>query len=764
MLSTVLSFSGVGIVPQTESVVAAESVISLETLAAPKKVFMYNFVDAQKGYEVVFTDSNDYSGITGADIKYELFVNNMEEAVATVSSSEKYVASSLIDALGLTNGQQYSVAVRIVANWSNGTRTVSKKSEATTFYYTQGTDTYDTNVAKVIVNTSRNSETNNIDLYTDTSKTKVNSAITVVNVKDEKIEANDFGTINVRGNSTSLAQKKPFNIKFNSKKNLFGMGKAKKWSLLANIFDKTLIRNQIGLDFQRGLEKERNIGQVYTSECMPVDLYVDGRYLGNYTLVESVEAGSTRVDIEDDYLDENDDVADGVEATQVTIAGTTYKTYDVLLELANDVKDIQSRYDDESYYFKTSRLNEYFATNSPERTNSAYGLYAWDSNKPSWLKDIQTFLNGFESVLTGNYSDAQTQYDLISQFIDVDSFVDFYITSEYFMTKDINFSSTRFYIKNGKLYGGPLWDLDLSSGNSNEHLGYTDFYAQGMAWFGRLMNNSVFAAKVKDRYQQLQPRIQALYQPGGVVEMFLAENYASLNANYTYAYNGVDYTGWKLTTNYGEYNSPIIHNEYFEYVNEYTTWLKNRNEWLCEQWNIDMNSSLEYGIELNGFQISNSVGGLRTVYSVESFIDNKEVTEVGLVYGIGDARVQQEMFVESENENVAAFKATPVGKISTNFSDSPSAQSYAMTMKFAVGNAKEFSEKMYVCAYAKLSDGDYRYTDIEEYSVYNVADFLYQNKKMNRVDAHEYLYNNILKVVNPEYAVIDYAWQDGLAN
>ena len=37
------------------------------------------------------------------------------------------------------------------------------------------------------------------------------------------------------------------------------------------------------------------------------------------------------------------------------------------------------------------------------------------------------------------------------------------------MTKDIGFSSTRFYIKNGKLYAGPLWDLDLSSGNIDEH-------------------------------------------------------------------------------------------------------------------------------------------------------------------------------------------------------------------------------------------------------------------------------------------------------
>ncbi|MCR5836153.1 MAG: CotH kinase family protein [Lachnospiraceae bacterium] len=762
-VASIIVVSEMGTFVPLANAYAAENSVSLDSLVAPKKAFLYNFVDAGKGYEVVFTDSNDYSTVTGATISYELYVNNSSNPVATVSSTESFISASVIDSLNLTNGRQYNFSLKTVADWSDGTRTVSPASSASTFYYTENTSTYDTGVSKVIINTSRDSSTESIDLYTDTSKTKVGSAITVINDKTGKVEANDFGTVNVRGNSTSLAQKKPYNFKFNSKKNLFGMGKAKKWSLLANIFDKTLIRNQIGLDFQRSLEESRNIGQVYTSDCIPVDLYVDGRYLGNYLLVESVETGSTRVDIDDSYVDDNDDVAEGVLPKQVTIAGTTYNTYDVLLELANDVKDIQSRYDDESYYFKTSRLNEYFATNSPERTNESYGLYVWDSNKPAWLNDTKAFLEGFESVLTGNYTDAQTQYDLLAQFIDIDSFVDFYITSEFFMTKDINFSSTRFYIKNGKLYGGPLWDLDLSSGNSNEHTGYTDFYAQDMAWFGRLMNNRVFASKVKERYQQLQPQIQALYHDNGVVDSLVDEIRGSVNANYSKAYNAQDYTGWKLTTNYGAYNSPVIYSTYDAYVDEYKTWLENRNEWLCTQWNIDMNSTLESGIELNGFQISNTVGGLRTVYSVEDYINDKKVTEVGLVYGLANYTTENNMTVGNNDPYVKSFKATSVGKVSTHFSDSLSATSYAMTMKFAVGNAAEFSEDMYVRGYAKLSSGEYVYTDVSRYSVYNIADYLYQNKKMNRVDAHEYVYNNILKIVNPDYAVVDYTWSDELA-
>ena len=58
-------------------------------------------------------------------------------------------------------------------------------------------------------------------------------------------------SIKIRGNSTSSGAKKPYNFKFSSKTNVFGMGKAKKWCLLANCYEKTLIRNEMVFDFAR---------------------------------------------------------------------------------------------------------------------------------------------------------------------------------------------------------------------------------------------------------------------------------------------------------------------------------------------------------------------------------------------------------------------------------------------------------------------------------------------------------------------------------
>ena len=101
-------------------------------------------------------------------------------------------------------------------------------------------------------------------------------------------------SIKIRGNSTSSGAKKPYNFKFSSKTNVFGMGKAKKWCLLANCYEKTLIRNEMVFDFARQTVLR------YTPDSVFVDVYFNGVLSGNYILCEAVEDGSSRVDINTD--------------------------------------------------------------------------------------------------------------------------------------------------------------------------------------------------------------------------------------------------------------------------------------------------------------------------------------------------------------------------------------------------------------------------------------------------------------------------------
>lgn len=161
-------------------------------------------------------------------------------------------------------------------------------------------------------------------------------------------------------------------------------------------------------------------------------------------------------------------------------------------------------------------------------------------------------------------------------------------------------------------------------------------------------------------------------------------------------------------------------------------------------------------VEINGFQISSTVEGYRTIYSVSD--SDAEVAKVGMVYGLAGYASASDMVVESSNNYVYNYDATSVGKMSSTISSMEAASSYTMTMRFG-GMPKEFfSSKFMVRAYAQLTNGEYVYSDVVDITVYDIADNLYQNLRMNNYANHNYLYTNILSVVNPSYTVVDYDW------
>jgi len=165
-------------------------------------------------------------------------------------------------------------------------------------------------------------------------------------------------------------------------------------------------------------------------------------------------------------------------------------------------------------------------------------------------------------------------------------------------------------------------------------------------------------------------------------------------------------------------------------------------------------------VELNGYQINNTATGFRCVYSVEDEIDNQTVVERGMVYALAEYASDSDVVVGSDNYYVRHFAATDEGIASVSYSDSNTATSYVMTMRFAASTYEEFSEEWTVRAYAKLDDGTYVYSDCAHYTIYNVARALYDECIMTNFTAHSNLYNKILKVVNPNYKEVDYEWSN----
>ena len=166
--------------------------------------------------------------------------------------------------------------------------------------------------------------------------------------------------------------------------------------------------------------------------------------------------------------------------------------------------------------------------------------------------------------------------------------------------------------------------------------------------------------------------------------------------------------------------------------------------------------TIEGGIEINGCQISANTKGLRAIYSVDSEIAGKEVIASGMIYSLGDYSTEADMKVESTHDYVRYYKSSEKGICSYVHSESDKAISYAMTMKFATESSLEYTAKWRVRAYAQLSDSTYVYSDCIEYTIYEVADKLYQGSMMNNETAHEYLYTSILSVVNRDYVLKQY--------
>lgn len=336
-------------------------------------------------------------------------------------------------------------------------------------------------------------------------------------------------TVKIRGNLTSDAPKSPLNFKFSKQRSVLGMEKAKKWSLLSNPYDPSLLRCALASQLAQ------NMNLIATPEFRYVDVWINGKYFGNYVLFESIEAGPGRVDINTDK-DE------------------------FLIELEH------GRTDQGTAYVETERFGRRFAIKDPSRPSNS---------------EIALIMNKLEKI--EKYMEECTLSEL-SKYIDIDSFIDYYIVNELFESADFSGLSEFYYYKDGKLYAGPVWDYDLSSGNFSEHYArlwdedgnsYTKWCAKRSAWYRVLLENEEFKSRVVARYAEVQPLIRNLYEPVGtnasLIDQLTTKYAASMKRNFA-IWDIMEHTSFQITP------KPT----HKENVDVLINWLRNRNGWLLE--------------------------------------------------------------------------------------------------------------------------------------------------------------------------------------
>ena len=247
--------------------------------------------------------------------------------------------------------------------------------------------------------------------------------VSVSNAEYKYIFDSISAKIKGRGNSTWQAPKKPYKLKFDKKIDLFGNGEAKTWTLLANYYDPSMIRN--GLAYALG----GLVNADYTTTTQFVDLYVNGEYAGVYLICEQNEVGKTRVNIDESF---------------------EYVNTGYLLEL-------------DQYAPDEGALNrDYFVLNGKN-----YVIKSPDTEDELFTTD---YINYIKEYLSNAYDAIVANDDtLINALVDLDSFARTYIVHEVVKMKDVGWSSFYLYKdKDGLLKSGPLWDFDLSSGNIDD--------------------------------------------------------------------------------------------------------------------------------------------------------------------------------------------------------------------------------------------------------------------------------------------------------
>ena len=405
--------------------------------------------------------------------------------------------------------------------------------------------------------------------WVDSNKSnKAKGAMSMVGT-DGDIDYTDIVTeFKGRGNSTFTDYlKKPYQMKIKNKTALIAgsSDKIKKYVLLANAPDYTLIHNAITFD----LAEELGIANV--SDYESIDLYYDGEYRGTYLLTEKVEVASNSVDI-DNLDDRIEDANAGTDAYEnpVVVTKTTnskgetsaadnargsYKYVDGLIEpeLPEGAShhaylielEFMYRYKSEQTGFVTNR-GQAIVTKSPEYLTKETGAY------------IASFWQEFEDAVYSDdgYNKATGKY--YYEYCDLESLVNIYLINELGKNHDSFYSSVFFYLPEDSdiMRADTVWDHDISYGVGHRNRAVAAnpeyFFTATKYLVKELLTIESFRDAVKET---LNPETGKFYN---AVQTLLGEDgsIAQLSAN-VYQSQQMNYNLWNVYADNYYYYNPI---------------------------------------------------------------------------------------------------------------------------------------------------------------------------------------------------------------
>lgn len=256
-----------------------------------------------------------------------------------------------------------------------------------------------------------------------------------------------------RGNSTWNLPKKPYKFKLDKKEKLLGLAAEKDWVLLANYLDGTHLLNAVSM------KTGQLMGLPFTNHIEPVEVNLNGQYLGLYMLTEQIEVKNNRVNIGDDGI---------------------------LLQL--------EQYYDEAWKFRSSGFRLPVMVMHPELTSATE------------LEPIKAQFQQMETLIArsdfpnNNYAD----------FIDAESVAHYFLVYMLTDNRELNHPKSTFMYKTktGKWTMGPIWDFDWAFAYEKTQKHFSNFdqpmlwspASDGTRFFGQLMSAPAVKTAMKQKW------------------------------------------------------------------------------------------------------------------------------------------------------------------------------------------------------------------------------------------------------------------------
>ena len=273
------------------------------------------------------------------------------------------------------------------------------------------------------------------------------------------------GAIRGRGNTTWAMPKKPYRFKLDDAASLLGLAAERNWVLLQNYIDPSLMCNSVAMRAGQLLEMP------FTHHMIPVDVTLNGEYIGAYTFTEHKEVTENRINVGEGGW---------------------------LIELDTNF--------DEDYQFISNQFNLPVMISHPDLGDLA------SDEADMIFNEIKNDFNSLEQLI---YNESFPNNNYLDYF-DSDAFVDYLIVYMLTDNEEINHpKSTYIYKKNGGKYSmGPIWDFDWAFGleggvrhfdDANRNLFWTGTKAgEGTAFFTRILEDPAIIVVFKREWPKFK--------------------------------------------------------------------------------------------------------------------------------------------------------------------------------------------------------------------------------------------------------------------